>query len=370
MNQEMVAMAKLFGQEKRVRGFVSKRKVGLAVFLCILMLQELAMAQPIEREYWVNIHSQGAAWVLRINDLNVRSHNSTVQHSISYPISTNLKEGQNRLSFIFAPLLEDQAGYLIKDNETGEYIQAPKEDFWVDVSIEAINTRTHEKERINTLQLRYDMDSKELVDAHQNPANVNGEVVHQTEHLRTRGEFQLSSPYRMVFGNGQSLEAERVDMSFRVLDPIPNFHWVEDATPLEDTPRLRHELRQAYQNVYRLFEEGDSDAILREGEAMWDRAGLLVAGGKNAREYISSLPVGSQLVGLSNEPGELELLPLMLSDDSAEDSLEFMGDGRLVRILPTPIRWSYSEDSDRSHKLPVVFYRTASGEWRLATVAS
>ncbi|MGP9642857.1 MULTISPECIES: hypothetical protein, partial [unclassified Halomonas] len=257
------------------------------------------MAQPIERQYWVNIHTESAAWVLRINDLNIESHSSTEQYSISYPISPSLKEGQNEVSLIFAPLLEDDTGHLVKNNETGEYIQAPKEDFWVDISIEAINTRTQEKERINTLQLRYDMEEGELIASPQNPANMSGETVHQTEHLRTRGEFVVSSPEQLVVSSGQSLEAERVDMSFRVLDPIPNFHWVEDATPLEDTPRLRHELRQAYQNLYRLFEEGDSDLILREGEAMWTRAGLLVAGGKNAREYLSSLPVGSQLVGLS-----------------------------------------------------------------------
>jgi len=343
--------------------------LGLAI-ACLLSLSPNAMAQPIERQYWVNIHTESAAWVLRINDLNIESHSSTEQYSISYPISPSLKEGQNEVSLIFAPLLEDDTGHLVKDNETGEYIQAPKEDFWVDISIEAINTRTQEKERINTLQLRYDMEEGELIASPQNPANMNGETVHQTEHLRTRGEFVVSSPEQLFVSSGQSLEAERVDMNFRVLDTIPNFHWVEDATPLEDTPRLRHELRQAYQNLYRLFEEGDSDLILREGEAMWDRAGLLVAGGKNAREYISSLPVGSHLVGLSNEPSGLQLLPLLLADDPADDSLEFMGDGRLVRILPTPIRWSYSDDSERSHKLPVVFYRTASGEWRLATVAS
>ncbi|MBT2773850.1 hypothetical protein J7J47_16630 [Halomonas sp. ISL-60] len=342
---------------------------GLAI-ACLLCLSTSAMAQPIEREYWVNIHTEGAAWVLRINDLNVQSHSFIEQYSISYPISTSLKEGQNTVSFIFAPLIEDDTGYLAKDEQTGEYAQAPKEDFWVDISIEAINKRTQEKERINTLQLRYDMEEGELVASPQTPVNMSGETVHQTEHLRTRGEFVVSSPSQLLSTSGQSVEAERVDMSFRVLDSIPNFHWVDDATRLEDTPRLRHELRQAYQSLYRLFEEGDSDLILREGEAMWDRAGLLVAGGKNAREYISSLPVGSQLVGLSDEPSGLQLLPLMLADDPADDSLEFMGDGRLVRILPTPIRWSYSDDSERSHKLPVVFYRTASGEWRLATVAS
>ncbi|WP_447893620.1 hypothetical protein [Vreelandella sp. GE22] len=328
------------------------------------------MAQPIEREYWVNIHTEGAAWVLRINDLNVQSHSTTEQYSISYPISTSLKEGQNMVSFIFVPLVEDEAGHLVTDGETGGYIQAPKESFWVDISIEAINTRTQEKERINTLQLRYDMESGELVEAQQNPANMRGDIVHQTERLRTSGEFVMSSPEQLVVSSGQSLEAERVDMSFRVLDPIPDFHWVDDAIALEDTPLLRHELRHAYQHLHRLFSEKNSDAILREGEAMWDRAGLLMAGGKNAREYTASLPIASQLAGLRTEPSSPQLLPLQLEEDPGNDTLEFMGDSRLVRIQPTPIRWSQPENSDRVHTFPVVFYRTESGEWRLATVST
>ena len=344
-------------------GKYSALVIAWLAIVCLVSLSTSAMAQPIDRQYWVNIHTQGAAWTLRINDINVRSHKLTEQYSISYPISTSLREGQNTVSFIYAPLIE-------QDPATGEFIQGPKSTFYVDVSIEAINTSTQQKERINTLQLRYDMDTGELVDFPNNPANPLGETIHQTEHLRTRGEFQVNSPSRLVVDNGDLLAAERVDMSFRLLDTIPDFHWVNDATPLQDTPRLRHELRQAYERLHRLFEEGKTDAILREGEAMWDRAGLLMAGGKNAREYTESLPIASQLAGLREEPGSPQLEPLRLADDPAGDSLEFMGNGRLVRILPTPIRWSYPNEPDRFHRLPVVFYRTASGEWRLATVAS
>jgi len=352
-------------------GSYSAWVVARLAIVCLLSLSSSAMAQPIEREYWVNIHTEGAAWVLRVNDVNVLSHRFIEQYSISYPISPSLKEGQNTISLIYAPLLEDDTGYLAKDEETGEYIQAPKEDFWVDVSIEAINTRTQEKERINTLQLRYDMEEGELIASHQNPANINGETVHQTEHLRTRGEFVVSSPDQLLTGSGQSIEAERVDMSFRLLDTIPDFHWVNEATPLQDTPRLRHELRQAYERLHRLFEEGNTDAIVREFEPVWDRTGLLMAGGKSAREYAESLPVGSQLVGLHQEPNGPRLQPLDIADDPADDSLEFMGDGRLVRILPSPIYWSYPSQPDKEETaIPMVFYRTSAGEWRIAAVAS
>ncbi|WP_141440277.1 hypothetical protein [Vreelandella titanicae] len=352
-------------------GKYSALVIAWLAIVCLVSLSTSATAQPIEREYWVNIHTEGAAWVLRINDLNVESHSTTEQYSISYPISTSLKEGQNTVSFIFAPLLEDDTGHLVKSDDTGEYIQAPKEDFWVDISIESINRRNQEKERINTLQLRYDMEEGELVASPQNPANMNGETTYQTEHLRTRGEFQVSSPYRLVVGSGEGLEAERVDMNFRLLDTIPDFHWVNEATPLQDTPRLRHELRQAYERRHRLYEEGNTDAILREGEPVWDRAGLLMAGGKSAREYIASLPFASQTIGMRQEPDGPQLEPLRLAADPADDSLEFMGDGRLVRILPSPLRWSYPNNpNQKSDVVPVVFYRTESGEWRIATVAS
>ena len=366
-----------------LKGVVSRLVVGASfgkystwglvclVIACLVSLSTSAMAQPIDRQYWVNIHTQGAAWTLRINDLYVQSHRSTEYYSISYPISVNVKEGANTVSFIYAPLLEDEAGNLLQDAETGELMQGPKENFFVNVTIEAINTQTQAKEGIHTLQLRYDMETGELIDFPKNPANVIGDTVHQSEHLRTRGEFQVSSPDRLVVGNGESIEAERIDMNFRLLDTIPDFHWVNDAAQLQDTPRLRHELRQAYERLHRLYEEGNTDAILREGEPVWDRAGLLMAGGKSAREYIASLPFASQTIGMRQEPDGPQLEPLRLAANPADDSLEFMGNGRLVRILPSPLRWSYpNQANQKSDVLPVVFYRTASGEWRIATVSA
>ncbi|MCE8024170.1 hypothetical protein [Billgrantia aerodenitrificans] len=318
------------------------------------------MAHPIEREYWVNIHTQGSAWTLRINDLKIWSYGRTGHQSISYPISTNIKNGHNTVSLIFAPLIS-------QDPETGEFLQGPKPDFWVDVSIEAINTRTQEKERLNTLLLRYDMETGELV-TYDEPVGSD-RAVHETEHLRTNGEFHVSSPDILVLGSGESINAERVDMSFRVFDPIPDFHWRDEATELEDTPLMRHELRQAYQELYRLFEAGDTEAILRKAGPVWDRAGLLMAGGKSAREYSESMPIGSQLISMRREPDGPRLEPLRLADDPLSDSLEFMGNGRLVSIRPSPLRWSYPDQPNKeAHTMPFVFYRTAAGEWRIATI--
>lgn len=353
--------------EKQSGGRIRKSRNGyLSKYLCLffflyfLFLQGTVMAQSIDREYWVNIHTQGAAWNLRINDLKVWSYGRTGQQSISYPISTELKEGANKVSFIFAPLTS-------QDPETGEFSQGPKPDFWVDVSIEAINRRTQEKERLNTLLLQYDMDSGELV-SYGEPMGSDSPV-HETEHLRTNGEFHVNSPDILVLGNGETIEAERVDMSFRLLDPIPDFHWRDEATELKDTPLLRHELRQAYQEIYRLFDTGDTDAILRRIGPVWDRAGLLMAGGKSAREYTESLPLASQFIGISQEPDGPQLEPLMLANNPEDDALEFMGEGRLVSIRPSPLRWSYPDQpSKEAHTMPLAFYRNAAGEWHVATI--
>ncbi|MFJ5536582.1 hypothetical protein [Vreelandella titanicae] len=160
-----------------MKGVVSRLVVGASfgkystwglvclVIACLVSLSTSAMAQPIDRQYWVNIHTQGAAWTLRINDLYVQSHSTTEQYSISYPISVNLKEGANTVSFIYAPILGDETtGESKRDPETGELMQGPKSTFWVNVTIEAINTQTQAKEGIHTLQLRYDMETGELID--------------------------------------------------------------------------------------------------------------------------------------------------------------------------------------------------------------
>ena len=45
--------------------------------------------------------------------------------------------------------------------------------------------------------------------------------------------------------------------------------------------------------------------------------------------------------------------------DNLDHHIEFMGEGRLVRILPHPVSWQYP-DSERSFSMPLLFYKTPS----------
>ncbi|WP_249979223.1 hypothetical protein, partial [Vreelandella olivaria] len=161
-----------------------------------------------------------------------------------------------------------------------------------------------------------------------------------------------------------------LDISFTVTDPIPPFHWERDAVELEDTPRLRRELREAYRHIHGLISRNDTEAIFREVEPVWARTAYMLTEHDSARAFIEDTRSG--LAGYKRIGPEGEVLqPLSWNDDSQDDQVEFLAEGRLVRIQPTPILWEHPPSgSERYASFPVVFYQSRDGQWRVADVAT
>ncbi|WP_249975968.1 hypothetical protein, partial [Vreelandella olivaria] len=172
----------------------------------------------------------------------------------------------------------------------------------------------------------------------------------------------------IIFGGGWTIDGYRLDISFTVTDPIPPFHWERDAVALEDTPRLRRELREAYRHIHGLISRNDTEAIFREMEPVWARTAYMLTEETSARDFIDSTEHGLAVYERIGPGGEV-LQPLFWGDDPQDDQVEFLAEGRLVRIQPTPILWEHPPSgSERYASFPVVFYRTHDGEWRIARV--
>ncbi|WP_249976876.1 hypothetical protein, partial [Vreelandella olivaria] len=63
------------------------------------------------------------------------------------------------------------------------------------------------------------------------------------------------------------------------------------------------------------------------------------------------------------------LQPLFWGDDPQDDQVEFLDEGRLVRIQPTPILWEHPPSGSEDYtSFPVVFYKSRDGQWRVARV--
>ncbi|MGR2740605.1 hypothetical protein ACUY1T_19335 [Billgrantia sp. Q4P2] len=319
------------------------------------------MANNSEYLYYSHIHTQGVAWSLRVNDIFVRDNIDVSYADYSPSIGLNLRTGRNTLSLLFSPITG-------QDPDTGEYLYALNDGMSIDIALERYQWATQKQERIHPIRIRYSEAEGKFEHLE---LTAGGEVrVLEQPHLRSNGRMQLSEFDNIIFGGGQTIDGYRLDITFTIDDPIPPFHWEREATALEDTPELRRELRDAYRHIHGLISRNDKEAIFREVEPVWERTAHMLTEEQSARDFIENSSQGLERFQQTRPDGAV-LQPLYWGDDPKKDQVEFLDNGRLVRIRPNPILWEHPPaGSERFASFPVVFYKTRNGEWQVADVAT
>lgn len=319
------------------------------------------MADNFENRYNAYIHTEGAAWSLRVNDIFVRDNGRVAYADYSPNIGMNLRPGRNTLSLLFSPVTG-------QDPDTEEYLYALHDGVAIDIAIERYQWTTQERERIHPIRIRYNEAEGRFEHLEQTAGGE--ERVLSQPHLRSDGRMQLSEFENIIFGGGWTLDGYRLDITFVVDDPIPPFHWENEAVVLEDSLELRRELRDAYRHIHGLISRNDTEAIFREVEPVCERTAYMLTERNSARDFIDNTQYG--LAGYERVgPGGEVLQPLYWGDNPQEDQVEFLDNSRLVRIRPNPILWEHPPaGSERFASFPVVFYKTRDGQWRVADVAT
>lgn len=318
------------------------------------------MANNFEYRYNAYVHTEGSAWSLRVNDIFVRDNAKVAYADYSPNIGLSLQPGRNTLSLLFSPVTGQDPG-------TEEYLYALHDGVAIDIAIERYQWTTQERERIHPIRIRYN----EAEGRFEHLELTAGEKrVLEQPHLRSNGRMQLSEFENIIFGGGWTLDGYRLDITFTVDDPIPPFHWEREAVVLEDTPELHHELREAYRSIHGLISKNDTEAIFREAEPVWERTAFMLTERNSAREFIENSSQGLERFQRTRPDGAV-LQPLYWTDNPQDDQVEFLAEGRLVRIRPNPILWEHlPAGSEEFTAFPVVFYKTRNGEWRVADVAT
>lgn len=319
------------------------------------------MADNFENRYNVYIHTEGSAWSLRVNDIFVRDNDKVAYADYSPNIGLNLHQGENTLSLLFSPVTG-------QNSETGEYNYALHDGVTIDIAIGRNQWTTGERERIHLVRMSYNEEESQFEQLEQTAGGE--ERILNQPHLRSDGRPQLSEFENIIFGGGWTLDGYRLDITFIVDDPIPPFHWKNEAVELEDTPELRRELRDAYRHIHGLINRNDTEAIFDEVEPVWARTAYMLTQRESARDFVDNANQGMDKFGRIRPDGAT-LQPLYWGDDSQEDQVEFLAGNRLVRIRPTPILWEHSPSgSEHYASFPVVFYKSRDGKWKVADVAT
>ena len=309
-----------------------------------------------DRNYYIVIRSQGAAFKVRINDLHVYRRSNTDDFSTMLPVNPALKSGQNVMSYEFISVIWP-------DDPQKEPITGPQEAFYAHIALKAVDLRSREEESITLLDIRYDMETGQIYSPEKTIFGY--DRILRTPHMQTTGEI-TTAPYMFVDGYGPPIASEVLSVPFQLVDGFPPFHW-ENGQQLRDTPELRAGLRAAYQRVYDTIRREDNQAYFKEVQPLWQHTAQ-VMGYKDAREFAERARMFEDF-GVQGENGSV-LAPLDLSADPLGDQLEFMGNGRLVRILPDPVYWWFEEDKSKSWRVPLVFYLTPDGQWKVADIAT
>ncbi|MFM9271826.1 hypothetical protein ACJ7V3_16445 [Halomonas elongata] len=340
-----------------------KGLLGLLFFTMIW--QDAAMAEKTDNfgiRYNAYVHTQGSAWSLRVNDIFVRDNSKVAYADYSPNIGMQLREGRNTLSLLFSPVTG-------QDEETGEYEYALHDGVEIDIAIGRNNWKGNTSERLHLLRLRYNED-KGRFESLEKTAGGEPRQLSQP-HMRSSGNWRLSDYNNIIFGGGWTLDGYRLDIAFRLDDPVPPPYWQGRAVELEDTPRLRRELREAYRRIYGLIERGDGEAIFQELEPVWKRAAYMLTTEPSARAFIEEGDLGLDRYR-QNRPDGAVLLPEPYWQGGPEDDeVEFMANNRLVRIRPNPILWERPPEGSEDYiAFPVAFYRTQDGKWHVGDVVN
>ncbi|MFG6175881.1 hypothetical protein ACGTN6_01435 [Halomonas sp. THAF12] len=340
---------------------------GLVGLLFITMIwQERAMAEErtnFKMLYHAYVHTRGAAWSLRVNDIFVRDNIDVPYADYSPNIGLQLREGRNTLSLLFSPVTG-------QNDETGEYEYALHDGVEIDIAIGRNKWTENKNERLHLLRLRY---SEEKGRFESLDETAGGEPRQLSQpHMRSSGDWRLGEYRNIIFGGGWTLDGYRLDIHFRLDDAIPAPDWQGRAVELEDTPQLRRELREAYRRIYGMIERGDGEAIFQELKPVWERTAYMLTTEPSARAWRENSERGLNDEFSATPSDGSHLLPAPYWEGGPEnDQLEFMANNRLVRIRPNPIVWEEPPEGSGSFiAFPVAFYRTEDGKWHVGEVVN
>lgn len=305
--------------------------MGLMVGLATAATAEESNMTEIRPElrYTLTVHGENMQARIYVNGAPLLLHADTAPLLITVPITETLTTGTNFVIIDYEPLNVEQRSY------------TPHDGVKLQVSLDRRSNPLDDTSQFvtETVQLfsgRYDVETRQMK---AEAESVFGQgPVKSVDGGLAAGPVQIS-PVEMQFNNRVSEgHAERISMRFQVDDtPMPTPPWI-DSPELADTGDLRSALSARYQELHDIIARG-SEAEFRNEMRYVYQHGALALGYTDAAaladDVRSKTPLGP-------EPGT-RLAPL--PSDLSQSRIEFGSDNRLVRFMPSPLRFETPDGS-------------------------
>ena len=331
------------------------KKYFISSFIVIFILIAGIVFKVSAREkynYYIHINSKGSFYNLYINGIEIEHRKSVKHEKITFPVNQSLVSDENKISISYMPLV-DKLG-------NNKYVIGPKEDFYIDVSLERLSLKSRDKSNVSILSINYAMDSGAIISSEK---TINGsERIYQ--------DTGLASDKKIVIGEGKfyssftdPMNSFTVESSFFVSDDFPEFPW-ENGIEIQVDKNLRQKLRAAYIDLYNDIYNGKFDDVYNKLEPVWEHGSVSLHLG-SAQKFVRDNNVKEKYTRVRSDGAILK--PIQLSDNPSGDVIEVLGGGKLVRILPVPIEWEFP-NTNKGRIAEVVFYMDQDGELKPGAV--
>lgn len=309
------------------------------------------MADPTEpANIYLDVSTHNCWSMVSLNGMPVTRSTQWRPESTSLPVNYYLQTGHNRLTTTFVPLA------------AGFDIGAPNPEFAMSTFFSRTALKSRKEDRFTAMQLNYDMTDRRIATPETTaawPENYGvgdtffGVAAQPHGNLTvTEGEF--------INDFGERTPATEITRMVTVMDTLPTFAFAQ-APILRDTADLRSEIISVYSALHSAFLQKTVGAIMPWFEKAWTHTAEAMNFDNLAR-YVESARIGEGL-----QDGEFVFGALDLPNP-ANLKLEFLAEGRLVRVLPAPIVKVAPGTQDVFVEYPIAFYRDATGKLTIGFV--
>ena len=277
--------------------------------------------------YYISLKSKSNIYDIRINGFPVTKNIALRSKNITIPVTHVLKNGNNKIEYNY-----------VASNPGGKVSE--KYFFYATLSTGSGKG----KESLDVISKVYK--NEDVVDSKENILKKNN--ITKTANMLVNEEYKTSESQFKISTNRYESVSEIRDFFIRDSSLPSKLPWDEFPENF-GSERDEGSLITAYEDLHKVIKNDNESQFYKFFEVYLNTLGHAFSG-KSAKEYSDSI----SFTELAHQTVRgMQIQELELAD---KVNVEYIDNGRFVRILPAPIRWKSPNDS---LLINVVFYKNS-----------
>ncbi|MDO6782675.1 hypothetical protein Q4583_01010 [Neptunomonas phycophila] len=261
----------------------------------------------------VRVFTNGVVYDVILNGVPVIKNRNYTNRSLNIPTMGYLKEGSNNIIF----------NYSVVRSEDGKIVHVPNEETYFYLGLE------NDKDPgavLSIIEGKFNKSKKEMeiVEGYF-PGGADNNKTKSLEKYNT-----IQSEYKFKLGN-RTIESQKFSIDIKSQSGMK-----EDLFDKGELISIhdKNGIRDAYVKYHGYLESENFDDFILTLRPFYKKLSYI----NDVDDYIDFIDLKNDLSVVDDEG--YKLAPLKIPDIITDDNVEILADGYLVRLLPSPIRWS------------------------------